>query len=86
MLVEINWFRRYCQENYLFPEDLNPHCDLDFENSNPKLSHIILACDAPLYQVWSQKVQNFRLYGIKLFSDDLTTHCDIDLEDNNEEL
>ena len=45
----------------IFPEDLNPRCDLDLENSNPKLPHNTLARDdAPMYQVWLQKVQNFR--------------------------
>ena len=63
----------------IFPEDLNPHCDLAHQHSNPKLSHNTLARDdAPLYhQVWLQKVQNFGL----LF--DLSPHCDLDLEDRN---
>ena len=31
--------------NYTSTEDLNPHCDLDLEHSNPKLKHNTLACD-----------------------------------------
>ena len=59
--------------------DLNPHCNLDLEHSNPKSAHNTPARDdAPQYQVWLQKVQKFR----RLF-EDLSPHCDLDLEDRN---
>ena len=48
----------------IFPEDVNPHCDLDHEDSNQTLLQNIPAVDAaPQYRVWSQKVQQFRRYG-----------------------
>ena len=41
-LRKVHWFRRFCQDQlYIFPDDLNPHCDLDLEHTNPKLSHNI---------------------------------------------
>ena len=57
----------------IIPEDLNPHCDLDLEDSNPKLSPNTPAPDVPLYQVWLQKIQNFRIYIY--FFKDLSPHC-----------
>ena len=52
-LRKVKWFRRYIvRTTYIFLEDLNPHCDLDLEQSNPKVLHNTLARDdAPLYQV-----------------------------------
>ena len=45
----------------IFPEDLNPHCELDLEDNNPNLSHDTPNHDdAPLYQIWLQKVKKFR--------------------------
>ena len=59
---------------------LNPHCDLDLEDSNPKLSNKYPACgDALLHQDWLQKVQRVR----RLLFENLSPHCDLDLEDRN---
>ena len=69
-----------------FPADLNPHCDFDLEECNPKLSYNTPARDdAPLYQIGMQKVTKFRRYGtnIYLFRTDLSPHCDLHLEDRN---
>ena len=58
----IKLFRRYCPDEYC--KRFSPHCDLDLEDSNPKLSHNTPAHDdAPLYQAWLQKVKKFRRYG-----------------------
>ena len=49
--------------NEIFPEDLNPHCDLDLEHSNHKLAHNPPAHDdAPLHQIWLQKVTKIRIW------------------------
>ena len=69
----------------IFPEDLEPHCDLGLEDSNLKLSNNTLVChDAPLCQIWLQKVQKFRRYGRKLIFEDLTPQSVLELvEDRN---
>ena len=37
----------------VFPEDLDPLCNIDLEDSNLKLPHNILVCDgAPLHQIF----------------------------------
>ena len=54
--------------NYINPEDLNPHRDLDLEVSNPELSHNTLARDdTPQYQIWLQKFQLCWRYGRSSF-------------------
>ena len=65
----------------IFPQDINPHCDLDLEESNPNLPQSTPARDdAPLYQIGLQKVQEFRRSGRKLFFEDFSPHCDHNLD------
>ena len=46
----------------IFPEDFNPHCDLDHKDSNQKLPQNTLVtddaplCHVPLCIVWLQKI------------------------------
>ena len=48
------------------------------------MSHNTLARDDELqYQIWLQKVQKFRSYGLKILFNDLSSHCDLYLEDRN---
>ena len=45
----------------ILPEDFNPYCDPDHEDSNKKLPQNTLARDdAPQYHAWLQKAQQFR--------------------------
>ena len=61
----------------IFPDDFNPHCDLDLD-SNPKLPQNTLAHDdAPLYRVWLQK---FMSWKNDIFVEVFSPHCDLDLE------
>ena len=64
----------------IFPEDFNPHCDLDLEDSNQKLPQNAHD-DAPLYHVWLQKVQ--KIQKKHFFFEDFSLHCDLDIEDRN---
>ena len=45
----------------LYFDNMSPHCDLDLEDSKETFSNDILAHDdASPYQIWQQKVGQFR--------------------------
>ena len=78
----------------VFPDNLNPHCDLDLENSNPNLyAHDAPAPDDQMHHCSKSGCERFRSsgdnYGRKQmffvgFFKELSPYLeDLDLEDTN---
>ena len=56
-LIAKEWLVQKIQSNFDY---LNPHCDIDAEDRCPIVLHYIPPySDAPPYQIWLQKAEQF---------------------------